>query len=392
MIFAITKDGGKMAKRKKNIIITSLCILSLVLMCGCGKTGGTSNGSNLGGIQKETQTTTTEEKRYNATDIAIVISVDTSNMEISLRSVESGRNYSLTYTGGTKIRSRNSVELTMSQVSIGEIVDVYYVLGNQKLIEMQESKESWENNSVVRWDVDYDKQKITIGSTSYKYDENLYITSNGKEIGIRDVSGVDELIVKGVGSKVCSVVVDKGHGYIRLVDETNMVDGIIEIGGKILTVITKGMVIAAPEGTYNLTATKDGSGGTKQVTVTRDEEVVVSLSEFQKEATRYGSVKFIIGPDDAKALLYVNGKKTAYDKLIELPYGRHKIVLESNQYDTYEKIIIISSVYTTINIDMSGEDETKETTTVEETTKENSTTEETTKENSTKEEETTTKK
>ena len=332
---------------------------------GCKESGGTSNGDNLGGIQKETEVTTTENKRYNETDLAVVLTTDLDKMEISLRSVKTGRNYTLTYTGGTKIRSRNNVELTMSQVAIGEIVDVYYVLGNQKLIEMKESTDAWENNSVIRLNADYDKQKITIGSDTYKYDTDLYITSKGKEIGIRDISGVDELIVKGVGSKVCSIVVDKGHGYIRLEDEVNMVDGIIEIGGKILTVITKDMVIAAPEGTYKLTATKNGKGGTKEVTVTRDEEVVVSLSAFQQEATRYGSVKFNISPDDADAIMTINGKKMTYDTLVDLPYGKHKLVLESNNYDTYEKIIIISSIYTTINIDMSGEKTTEETTTAE---------------------------
>ena len=364
-----------MAIKGKNSTALLMCLVSAILLIGCKETGGTSNGSNLGGISKETEETTiTEDVRYNETDLAVVLSIDLEGKEISFRSVRSGKNYILTYTGGTKIRSKNGVELTMAQVNIGDIVDTYYVLGSQKLIEMKESSDAWENNSVIRWDVDYEKQKITIGSSTYKYDSELYITSNGKEIGIRDISGVDELIVRGVGNEVCSVVVDKGHGYIRLDDEVNMIDGIIEIGGKILTVITKDMVIAAPEGTYNLTATKDGKGGTKQVTVTRDEEVVVSLSEFQKEATRYGSVKFIISPDDASAIMTINGKKISYDTLVELPYGRHKLVLESNNYNTYEKIIIISSVYTTLNIDMSGESTTEETTTVETTTTQEETT------------------
>ncbi|MBQ1193737.1 MAG: PEGA domain-containing protein [Lachnospiraceae bacterium] len=348
-----------MHKNNKFTFICVLTVLFIISVFGCKSSGGTTNGSEVGGINSTTEQQTSENTRYNSTDLAIVLNIDTAKNEITLKSIESDKNYTLSYSGGTRIKSKNDVELTMNQVETGQIVDVYYVQGSQKLIEMKESVTAWENDSVVKWRVDYDKKKITIGSTTYRYEDDIFISSKGQSISIEEVSEVDELIVRGINSQIYSVFVKKGHGFVRLVDDTNMIGGIIEIGGKIMTAITEDMVIVSPEGTYTLTATKNGTGGSKEITVIRDEELIVSLSEFQEEATRYGSIKFNISPEDSEAIMYINGEEKDYSDLVELPYGNHMLVLKSNNYDTFQKAITITSIYTTINIDMSsGEEET----------------------------------
>jgi len=135
-----------------------------------------------------------------------------------------------------------------------------------------------------------------------------------------------------------------------------------------MTVITDDMVIVAPEGTHTLTATKNGKGGSKEITVSRDEEIIVSLSEFQAEATRYGIVNFTVLPDDAEALMYIDGVKRDYSDILELSYGSHTLILTSNNYDTYQKTITVASSYTNIKIDMSGASTEETTDSSEETT------------------------
>lgn len=358
-----------MTKGTKVSLWTVMISFMCIFLSGCTSGAGTSNGSEMGGINSATTELVTDANvRYNATDLAIVTNIDTKKSEITFKGIDSNIVYTLTYTGGTRIRSKNGVELLISQVLVGEIVDVYYVQGSQKLIEMQESSKAWENTSVVKWNVDYNLKKITIGSSTYKYDDDIFITSAGHGIAINEISGVDELIVKGVDNKVLSVVVEKGHGFVRLVDDTNMIGGMIEIGTNIMTVITDDMVIVAPEGTHTLTATKNGKGGSKEITVSRDEEIIVSLSEFQAEATRYGIVNFTVLPDDAEALMYIDGVKRDYSDILELSYGSHTLILTSNNYDTYQKTITVASSYTNIKIDMSGASTEETTDSSEETT------------------------
>ena len=251
-------------------------------------------------------------------------------------------------------------DILVENVKVGMVVEAHYIEGTRKLVELLLSDEAWENTMAVNWNVDYDKKIITIGSSSYAYDDNIFIYSDGKELDIREVSGIDELTVRGYGTRVLSVVVDKGHGYIRLTNEDNYVDGLVEVGDRIMTKVTEDMIIAAPEGEYTLVVSKNGIGGEKTVNVKRGLESIVSFADFEQPVERVGSVNFIIGPDDAKAVLYVDGVQTDYEELVRIPYGDHDIVLRSNNYDTYTKDIIIASSYTTINIDMSGEEETED--------------------------------
>ncbi len=334
------------------VLLVVITLLLVSVMTGCEQKKSETN-------RKEEESTTVEQKEYNASDIAVVVKKDATEGRISLKSSETGSVYSVNYNGGTKFKSKYGNDILVENVKVGMVVEAHYIEGTRKLVELLVSNEAWENTMAVNWDVDYDKKIITIGSSSYAYDENIFIYSNGKELDIREVSGIDELTVRGYGTKLLSVVVDKGHGYIRLTNEDNYVDGIIEVGDRIMTKVTDDMIIAAPEGEYKLVVSKNGIGGEKTVTVKRGLESIVSFGDFEQPVERVGSVNFIIGPDDAKAVLYVDGVQTDYKDLVRIPYGDHVIVLKSNNYDTYTKEIIISSSYTTINIDMSDEEETE---------------------------------
>lgn len=349
-----------MHRNDKFSYIAISILLIAILAIGCKKGGNTTNGNEVGGINVTTKETTTEYVRYNMQNQAIILNMDLNKQEVTFVNVGGIDKYTLSYNGGTKIRSKNNVELTMSQMEIGQIVDIYYVGGTQRLMEMHESSTSWKNDSVVKWSVDAEKKRITIGSNSYMYDDKLLITSNGQKISIDEVSDVDELVVRGIESQIYSVVVNKGHGYIRLVDDTNMIGGIIEIGNKIMTLITDDMVLVAPEGAYTLTATKDGKGGSKDINIIRDEELIVSLSEFQKEATRYGSIKFSISPSDAQATLYIDGESVDYSDIVELPYGSHTVKITSNDYNTFQKKITVASIYSTMSVNLAEEETTTE--------------------------------
>ncbi len=345
------------------MVITVVFALALV---GCEK-------KKPSGVNKQEETETVKQLDYNASDVAVVIKKDLDEGRITLKSGETGAVYSVNYNGGTKFKSKYGNDMLVENVKIGMVVEAYYIEGTRKLVEMMVCDEAWENTMAVRWDVDYDKKIITIGQFSYAYDDNIFIYSNGQQLDIREVSGLDELTVRGYNKKVLSVVVDKGHGYIKLINEDNYIDGLIEIGNTIITKVTKDMIIAAPEGDYVVTVTKNGLGGEKNVTVVRDQECYISFSDFEQPVERVGSVNFIVTPSDADAILYVDGVITDYKDLVRMSYGDHRIVLKSNNYDTFTKDITITSAYSTINVDMSGEEETSEEkeTSEKETTKEN---------------------
>ena len=378
---------------KKYISVVAACLgalgvvfcLSNILDDGKHRTGGNS-GANKTTV--ETQGTNVADKRYNKEDIVIITDVDTENMKVTVKKLDESAEFVLNYNGGTVVKSKYDNQLMMEQISAGEIARVGYVSGTHKLIELQEYGDAFENTMATRWDVDYDKKLITIGSDTYSYDDNIYIVSNGKTVDIREISGIDELTVRGIGNKIFSVTVTKGHGFVKLTNTQNYVGGIIEIGDRLSTVIVEDMILAAPEGTFNLTATINGVGGSKEIQVIRGQETVVSLGSFEQSVTRYGSVKLNVFPEDAQATLTVDGAEMDYTDLLSLSYGKHTLRLMSNNYDTVTKLITISSVYSTISINMSEEETTTDNSETQSTT-DKSTEQTTDEEDTTVEDETT---
>ena len=263
--------------------------------------------------------------------------------QITVKGITDGRLFTLNYTGGTSVQNRYGTELLMQDILPGEIAQVVYMGGTQKLLSLKEADSAWENTTVSKWSVDYDKRLFTIGSDKYYYDDNLVVVSGDRQI--------------------CSINVSRGHGYIKLTDETNLVGGLVEVGNKIVSVITDDMIIVAPEGTYTLTASKSGVGGSKEVTVVRDDETIVSLSEFQGPVERQGSVKFNIQPAGTEYNVFIDDAAVDVAQPVTLSYGTHKVVITSNKYTDYTEEIVISSIYMNKTIDLSAQETTEAETT-----------------------------
>lgn len=350
-----------MKKYIKRMMVCALSMAMIVCSAGCSDGGGsTSDRREIGGIPTTTAEETTEEaKRYNTEEIVVITAINTENETISVKKPEESAGMVLSYNGGTVIKSKYGSQLLMEQMNVGEIVRICYVSGTQKLIEMEEYGEAWENTMVTKWDADYEKKLIIIGSSVYNYDENIFLDSDGQSLDIREISGIDELTVRGIGSKVYSVTVNKGHGFVKLTNTVNFVGGIIEIGDRLTAIISADMMLAVPEGEFTLTATINGVGGSKDITVVRGQETQVSLGSFEQSVTRYGTVKLNVLPEDAEAVLTIDGEEVDYSDHLTVAYGEHTLVLTSNNYETVTRDITISSVYSTININM-AEEETDE--------------------------------
>lgn len=370
-------------KNKYNLtchLIVLALAMCLLLTAGCVKRDK-SNKINSEKLTTQGETTTKENVRYNTQDTAIITDIDTDNSRISVRGVGSnGKLYILNYTGGTSIKSKYGNEMLISQLQIGQIFNVYFIAGTQKLIAMEESSDIWENDYVTTWDIDYDLKLMTIGGERYQYDDSTYIYSGKKTIDIRNISGVDSLIVRGRDKQIYSIVVKTGHGYIRLTDTANMVGGMVDVGGKIMTLITEDMVIVAPEGEYTLWAAKDGRGGETKVKVNRDDEVTVSLSGFYGEVEKNGALKLTVLPEGARYSVSIDGKEMAATDIFDLSYGTHKLLITSGDYEDYTETITIKSIYTTKTIDLANPEGTTTSSSVQTTTGANEQT--TTKSNS----------
>lgn len=370
---------------KKKYMFLFLFLSCLLLFSGCVKRTGSSKGT--AGLYKDKQETETEEananKQAGTSDIVVVTYIDMQTSQLTVQSVQDGSLYTLNYNGGTSIKNRFGTEILVQDLQQGEIAEVSFTIGKQKLLSIKETDTAWENNTVSKWSIDYDAKIISIGSDKYSYDDNLVVLSNGKKIDVHQLHSVDSLIVKGIDKQIYSINVKVGHGYIKVTDEMNLLGGLIEVGTNIMTVISENMIIVAPEGNYTLTASKNGVGGSVEIVVNRNDETMVSLASFQGEVERQGNVKFNIQPEGTQYNVFIDSDAVDVTEAVPLSYGKHKLVITSDKYTDYTEEIVVSSIYMNKTIDLSNSAGTQETTSSEETTK-NSSTETTTQETTTK--------
>lgn len=297
--------------------------------------------------------TTAEETKegYDTTLFGVVKEVDEIESTVTVYDIEAGIDRTLTYTGGTRIIDRYDKEKTMGWLPIGELVDVYYYQASYKAVRVEVNKEAWEYSGINRFQFDMTKQRVTIANTLYSYDRDIFVTGAGQELGIIDINGRDELMMKGVGKQVYSVIITKGHGYIRLANYDAFLGGTIEIGYGIMLPVVEDMLIAAREGTYKIVMEKGELSGSKEVTIERDQEYILDMSGFRVAEDRTANAVFMIDPEGAK--LYINGIDTDYSRKVKLNYGDYQLRVEMEGYADFDGTLTIEEKSPVICISLS---------------------------------------
>lgn len=336
--------------RKTILGVISICLLAGMLMgCSVHNKAGTNalqTGENSDTVSKEVPATT---------DVAVVLSVDAENRIISLQSVTTGEKLILNYTGGCDVRDKYDEIISITQVEPGEIVDFSYVASKKKMYSLTISKEAWEYKEVKNLKVDEPQNMMSIADVKYKYSNMLVILSEGEKAMLMDINSADTLILRGIGKQVCSIVIDKGHGYVKLLNADYFIGGWVEVGQEAVKPVTKDMMLVVPEGNYTMSISKNGVGGSKSITVTRNEEITVDVGDLKGEELPLGSVKFNITPKEA--VLTIDGKEMDQSEIITLKYGNHKIKVTAEGYETYSGTLKVKETLKELEIALTKEDE-----------------------------------
>lgn len=297
------------------------------------------------------------KERLTLTDTVFLIKKDTENKELTLRNIEGGNDKVLFYDSKTQFLSKRNQPRSPEEVSVGEIFDVTFTTYNSLISEMHESEKIWANKNINRFIIDEKASTIKVGDDLYEIAENALVASSDNIGEILDVTNLDSISLYGIDKKVYSIIIETGHGYIRITNDSYFVGGWIEIGQEMIKVLTEDMLIPVPEGSYDVKVSNKGYVGRETVEVIRDKEYNLDLSKVEIEEVAIGHVQFDIKPD--YALLYVDGLLTDFEERVPLEYGIHSIRVESAGHETVTSSIKVGSEYANISIvlDESDEDE-----------------------------------
>ncbi len=296
----------------------------------------------------------TEDLVYEST--AMLVGKDEETGKLKFISVDQDKLFELEVTGKTPILGKHGNNLTLSQIPLGEILDVSYSIHSKDVRGLQISDEAWTFTDVTKFDINEEEGRMDVAGSTYKLPKTAIVSYGDELATFMDVTNVDTLTVKGYGRKVCSVIVERGHGYVRLMNDSYFEGGWIEVGQDIIKKVTEEMLIPVPEGSYHVRLTNRGYAAEEDVEIVRDEETVIDLSEVDVKEVAIGHVEFDIVPDYAQ--LFVDGVMTDFEERVPLEYGIHHVHVELAGYKSIDSNIRISDKYA--NIDMVLEEDTEE--------------------------------
>ena len=314
-------------------------------------------------------TTSVSEDGKSITTVGVIKNIDLENEIISFYKVDTEESCMYTYNSGTTVLTESGRVTTVETLQPGVIADIEYSADSYKVSEIQIStdKDVWENTKVTNFKVDDTTRSMTIGSSMFYYKDDVCVFSGEEAIDISELTMADQLIIRGIGNRVLSVVVDVGHGYVTLEGEDIFIGGLVDISGSIVKVIEENMLILVPEGTHKVEVRKGETIAEKYVTVTRDEQCVADFSDVAANVTVTGSVKFNINVSGA--MLYIDNVKRDHNSVIVLKEGTHSVIVAADGYVTYIDTVEIGSEHQRIKIylnedtEASTEENTQESTT-----------------------------
>ena len=343
-------------------------VLIVVIVSGndSGKKTYIRNGMDIPVMPSSGNEAISGSSKENTRITAIVLDVDESKKTMLLNQLDTQTRINYSYSGGTDIVNRYNETIAVSQLKVGEVVEAE-LSENKKLVRVKISEAEWEYVNVTNFQIDKDNKMLVVGSEKYKFTDDIIVINEDNITSIDKLESIDVITLKGRDKQLDSIIVTSGHGYVRLDGTTFFEGGFVEIGSKIVQLITENMVVPVPAGEYTLKVTKDGNSGSKDISVGINEEIRVNLTEFQSEAVRLGTLSFKISPYGAK--LMIDGVAKDYSKLVEVAYGLHKITITAKGYETYTQTIDVQDIFKEYDITLieqhetsaSETDETKET-------------------------------
>lgn len=346
----------------KNRIWKTVCaglILGITLaLSACSGEQDTEKG-NTGQLEKQNPGfTIIGPGSYDSADTAVITKIDRGEKTITFYNYSVDKKYTLTYDGTTAYSDKYGQALSLAQVAEGDIVEITFLKSKKLLNTLKHSSECWENALVQKYEINTARHDVSIGSDVYKITDETMIFSDGAQMELMDLNNTDVLTFRGMGSTVYSIIVEKGHGYLRLENDEQFIGGWIEVGQSMIRPITDGMLLAVPEGSYAVNITMNNSGGVKNVVINRNEEVTLDIGDLEVEEVKYGQVLFTVTPQGAT--LYVDGKQVDASAPVKLEYGIHQLMAVAAGYDTVTSYFRVAEPSGGLTVTMNGTNNSKE--------------------------------
>lgn len=292
---------------------------------------------------------------YDSADTAVIVSKNEKESTITFFNIATGRNYTLTYDGTTRISDQYGKELTIAQIGAGDVTDVTFLKSKKKLRSLSLSSQVWTNRAEGNFQINLNGKGLLVGKDQYRLAENVMVLSEGKQVEIMDINACDGLFLQGIDRTIYSITIEKGHGYLKLQNAEYFNGGWIEVGQALIQPVSEDMLLTVPEGKYQVLITNRGNGGTKEVSIERNRETVLDVGDLKGEEPVIGNIVFTVTPQEAS--VYIDGDKADISSPVSLEYGIHQLIVRAEGYETMTKYLKVGQPYANIDLELEEAEE-----------------------------------
>ena len=159
--------------------------------------------------------------------------------------------------------------MSLQQIEEGQLVYVTFMKEWKRCNSIAVSGDAFLYREVDDFLLSDNASKMMLDGEEYSLDRNLVVLTPEGEGELMDVNAVDVLQIVGRDHVIYSICVSRGHGYLRLVNDSFFVGGWIEISPTQIYPIEEDMLLAVPEGSYPVTVSGRGCSGTGTVQIVR---------------------------------------------------------------------------------------------------------------------------
>ncbi|WP_029487946.1 PEGA domain-containing protein [Candidatus Epulonipiscium viviparus] len=155
-------------------------------------------------------------KEVQLTFDGVVTEIDGNKLIIT--NVDNHEPIELNIVGSSSISDKYNKQIPLSQIVLGEIVDVSYKINSHDIVSLQIHPMAFMHHNIANTQIDTKSQTVSIGTKKYHIDELAIFQNPNQEI-LSDLSNLtefDEILIKGLEDDIYSLNIINGLGYIQV--------------------------------------------------------------------------------------------------------------------------------------------------------------------------------
>ncbi len=251
-------------------------------------------------LENQKNNTDTNNNSFSAeiplTITGVIQNINSTTKLISFMDTDREEIYNMTVSESASIKDKYNQDIFFADLSIGDIAE--FTFSDTIINSVTKSDKCWEIKSVTDIKIDISKNTISRKNNVYSYSDTTLFLYNGVSFEPKNINSTDTLTLKGIGNKIFTVIVEKSHGILNIINKEHIKDGIIEIDTNIYKNLSDAAQFTLSEGIHKVVVKGSNIEPLSyEAEIKAGEEFNMNLSELAAEKTGTLTIKANVSED-----------------------------------------------------------------------------------------------